>query len=71
MSKTTPRTIIVPLIVACALFMQIFDGSAISTALPAMAQSLKTDPLYINLAITSYLFSLAVFIPLKGAWMHA
>ena len=37
--------IIVPLIVACALFMQIFDGSVISTALPAMAESLKTDPL--------------------------
>jgi len=66
MSKTSPRMIIVPLIVACALFMQIFDGSVISTALPAMAQSLKTDPLHINLAMTSYLFSLAVFIPLSG-----
>src|SRR5262249_52518228 len=56
----------VPLIVACALFMEQLDGSIIATALPSIAHSLQTDPLHLNLAITSYMFSLAVFIPLSG-----
>jgi EmrB/QacA subfamily drug resistance transporter len=62
------RSLIVPLIVGCAQFMHQFDGSVIATALPAMARSLGEDPLRLNLAITSYLLSLAVFIPLSG-WM--
>src|ERR1700735_1568223 len=61
-----PGSVIVPLIVACALFMEQLDGSIIATALPAIARSLDADPLHLNLAITSYMFSLAVFIPLSG-----
>src|SRR3984957_14386707 len=61
-----PRTLIVPLVVACALFMEQMDGAIIATALPRISQSLHTDPLHLNLAITSYMFSLAVFIPLSG-----
>lgn len=57
-----------PLIIACALFMEHLDSSIIATALPSIATALKTDPLHLNLAITSYMFSLAVFIPLSG-WM--
>ncbi|HVY13378.1 MAG TPA: MFS transporter, partial [Alphaproteobacteria bacterium] len=57
-----------PLIIATALFMENLDGAVIATALPAIARSLHTDPLRLNFAITSYLFSLAVFIPLSG-WM--
>src|SRR5215471_15819290 len=56
----------VPLIVACALFMENLDSTVIATALPAIARSLGEDPLRLNLAITSYLLSLAVFIPLSG-----
>ena len=60
------RQILVPLIVACALFMENLDSTVIATALPAIAESLHEDPLRLNLAITSYLLSLAVFIPLSG-----
>ena len=56
----------IPLVVACALFMQNLDSTVIATALPAIARSLNEDPLRLNLAITSYLLSLAVFIPLSG-----
>jgi EmrB/QacA subfamily drug resistance transporter len=63
-----PSQIVVPLIVACALFMQNLDSTVIATALPAISRSLHEDPLRLNLAITSYLLSLAVFIPLSG-WM--
>lgn len=59
---------IVPLIVACGLFMENLDSTVVATALPAIARSLHEDPLRLNLAITSYLLSLAVFIPLSG-WM--
>ena len=62
-----PRTsLVIPLIVGCALFMQQLDSTIIATALPTMARSLGTDPTRLNLAITSYLLSLAVFIPVSG-----
>ena len=54
------------LIVACALFMQNLDSTVIATALPAMARTFGADPLHMNLALTSYLLSLAVFIPASG-----
>jgi len=57
---------LVPLIVGCALFMQTLDSTVISTALPAIARSMHEDPIRLNLAITSYLLSLAVFIPISG-----
>jgi EmrB/QacA subfamily drug resistance transporter len=57
---------LIPLIVACALFMENIDSSVLATALPSIAVSLGESPLKLNLAITSYLFSLAVFIPVSG-----
>ena len=66
MPPAPARRLIVPLIVACALFMENLDSTVIATALPAIARSLGDDPLRLNLAITSYLLSLAVFIPLSG-----
>jgi EmrB/QacA subfamily drug resistance transporter len=54
------------LIVACALFMQNLDSTVIATALPTMARAFGADPLHMNVALTSYLLSLAVFIPASG-----
>ncbi len=62
------REFIVPLIVACALFMENLDSTVISTALPAIARSMGENPLKLNLAITCYLLSLGIFIPISG-WM--
>ncbi len=56
------------LIVACALFMQTLDGTVIATALPAMARAFGTSAVHMNVALTSYLLSLSVFIPMSG-WM--
>jgi EmrB/QacA subfamily drug resistance transporter len=63
-----PSFVVTPLIVATALFMENLDGTVIATALPAMAADLHEDPVALKLALTSYLLSLAVFIPLSG-WM--
>jgi EmrB/QacA subfamily drug resistance transporter len=63
-----PKHIIVPLTVACALFMENMDSTVITTALPAIAADLGVDPISLKLALTAYLLSLAVFIPISG-WM--
>src|SRR4051795_12548446 len=57
---------IVPLIVAVALFMENMDSTVIATALPAIAADIGTNPLALKLAVTSYLLSLAIFIPASG-----
>ncbi|HYZ64328.1 MAG TPA: MFS transporter, partial [Acetobacteraceae bacterium] len=62
------RTRLTALIVAFALLMQNLDSTVVATALPAMARSFGADPLQMNLALTSYLLALAVFIPVSG-WM--
>ncbi|MGA8550725.1 MAG: DHA2 family efflux MFS transporter permease subunit [Stellaceae bacterium] len=66
MRLTLPRQSLVPLIVACAMFMQNLDSTVIATALPTIARSLHESPLRLNVAITCYLLSLAVFIPISG-----
>ena len=60
------RTRLTAVIVACALFMQNLDGTVVATALPAMAATFGADPLHMNVALTSYLLSLAVCIPASG-----
>jgi EmrB/QacA subfamily drug resistance transporter len=61
-----PTKPIVPLIVAVALFMENMDSTVIATSLPAIAADIGTSPLTLKLAVTSYLLSLAVFIPVSG-----
>jgi EmrB/QacA subfamily drug resistance transporter len=63
-----PSRILVPLIVACALFMENLDSTVLSTSLPAIARELGEDPIDLKLALTSYLLSLAIFIPVSG-WL--
>jgi EmrB/QacA subfamily drug resistance transporter len=64
--ESRPYDRIVPLIVATALFMENMDSTVISTSLPAIARALETNPLALKLAVTSYLLSLAIFIPASG-----
>jgi EmrB/QacA subfamily drug resistance transporter len=54
------------LIIATALFMENMDGTVISTSLPAIAVDLHQDPIVLKLALTSYMLTLAVFIPASG-----
>ncbi|MCX7199822.1 MAG: MFS transporter [Proteobacteria bacterium] len=60
------RAVLIPLIVACALFMENMDSTVIATSLPAIAADLGANPLALKLALTAYLVSLAVFIPISG-----
>src|SRR5258706_4250108 len=60
------RNVPIPLIVACALFMENMDSTVIATSLPAIAVDIGESPLALKLALTSYLVGLAVFIPISG-----
>ncbi|HVN34527.1 MAG TPA: MFS transporter [Casimicrobiaceae bacterium] len=60
------RAVLIPLIVACALFMENMDSTVITTSLPAIAADIGENPLALKLALTAYLVSLAVFIPISG-----
>jgi len=46
--------------------MEMLDSTVIATALPAIAHSMGQSPIRLNVAITCYLLSLAVFIPISG-----
>jgi len=59
---------LISLIVAAALFMQNLDGTVIATALPTMARAFSADPVHMNVAMTAYLFAVALFVPASG-WM--
>ncbi|GAB4062079.1 MFS transporter [Uliginosibacterium sediminicola] len=59
---------LLPIIVASALFMENMDSTVIATSLPVIARDLLEDPVALKLALTSYLVSLAIFIPISG-WM--
>jgi EmrB/QacA subfamily drug resistance transporter len=66
-SAREPRLrILIPLVIGCAFFMEGLDSTMIAVAIPDMAKSLGENPLRLNLVITTYLLSLAVFIPLSG-----
>ncbi len=64
--RTSRRTRTTAVIVACAMFMQNLDSTVIATALPTMAHAFGVAPVRMNVALTSYLLSLAVFIPASG-----
>ena len=64
--RTSRRTRQTAVIVACALFMQNLNSTVIATALPTMAKAFGSDPVRMNVALTAYLLSVAVFIPASG-----
>lgn len=48
--------------------MENMDSTVIATSLPAIAADIGTSPIALKLALTAYLVSLAIFIPISG-WM--
>lgn len=48
--------------------MEQMDSTVIATSLPAIAADIGTDPIALKLALTAYLVSVAIFIPVSG-WM--
>ena len=45
------RAVLIPLIVACALFMENMDSTVITTSLPAIASDIGENPLALKLTL--------------------
>jgi EmrB/QacA subfamily drug resistance transporter len=61
-------SLIIPMIVAFGFFMESLDSTILSTAIPQIARSFGESPLALKVAVTSYILSIAVFIPISG-WL--
>lgn len=59
---------VVPAIIGSALLMQTLNATVITNALPAMAESFGVPPVRLSIAITVYMLSAAIFLPLSG-WL--
>jgi len=57
---------LLPWLVAVAFFMEALDATILNTAVPTIAAALHIAPLSMKSALTSYMLSLAVFIPISG-----
>lgn len=67
LTQQNPRMrLLIPLVVAFSYFLEQLDSTIITTAIPNIASGLGETPLRLNLALTSYILSLAVFIPVSG-----
>src|ERR1700690_859880 len=66
MDKSLRQSVVIALLVAGALFMEQLDGTVIATALPQMAQSFGVAPVDLNIGISAYLLTVAIFIPASG-----
>ncbi len=60
------KSTLIALLVAVAFFMENLDGTVIATALPQMGQSFHVSPVDLNIGMTAYMLTLAVFIPISG-----
>lgn len=63
---TASRSRLMALLVAGAFFMENLDATVIVTALPDMARSFHATAVDLNIGITAYVLTLAVFIPASG-----
>ena len=66
MSLSVRRSSSVAVLVAGTFFMENLDGTVIATALPQIARSFHVGPVSLNVGMTAYMLTLAVFIPISG-----
>jgi EmrB/QacA subfamily drug resistance transporter len=64
--KKVRSPLFVTTLIAGAFFMENLDGTIIATALPQMARSFQVSAVNLNIGMTAYMLTLAVFIPISG-----
>ena len=64
--KKSRSPLFVTTLIAGAFFMENLDGTIIATALPQMARSFRVSAVNLNIGMTAYMLTLAVFIPMSG-----
>jgi EmrB/QacA subfamily drug resistance transporter len=66
-TEREPRLrLLIPLMVATGFLMEQLDTTIITTAVPDMARSLHAGAVQMNVAVSAYVLTLAVFIPLSS-----
>jgi len=55
-------------IVGLLLFMESMDATVLNTSLPQIAKAIHDNPIDLKVALTSYLLSMGLFIPVSG-WL--
>jgi EmrB/QacA subfamily drug resistance transporter len=68
--RSVPRERRLALLVAGCFFMEMLDGTIVTTAAPSIGRSLGVPSTSISLVISAYLVTLAVLIPASG-WVAA
>jgi EmrB/QacA subfamily drug resistance transporter len=68
--RSVPRERRLALLVAGCFFMEMLDGTIVTTAAPSIGRSLGVPASSISLVISAYLVTLAVLIPASG-WVAA
>jgi EmrB/QacA subfamily drug resistance transporter len=58
--------ILIPVVVAIGFLMENLDSTILTTAIPDIARSLQIAPVRMSLAVSAYVLTLAVFIPVSG-----
>ncbi|MEK1854510.1 MAG: MFS transporter [Phyllobacterium sp.] len=66
LQRPAPNFRIIAMIIASAMFMEQLDATVLATALPTMARDFGVSAPAMSIALTSYLLSLAIFIPASG-----
>ncbi|ANP84719.1 MFS transporter [Rhizobium leguminosarum] len=64
--RAVPNFRVIAMIVASAMLMENIDATVLATALPTMARDFGVGAPAMSIALTSYLLSLAIFIPASG-----
>jgi EmrB/QacA subfamily drug resistance transporter len=64
--KKSRSPLYVTTLIAGAFFMENLDGTIIATALPQMSRTFHVSAVSLNIGMTAYLLTLAVFIPISG-----
>jgi len=59
---------LVAMIIACAFLMQTLDSTIVVTAISKIAASFHVSPVQPSPALTAYIVSVSVFIPV-GGWL--
>lgn len=68
MTSTSRNPMLVPMVVASAFFLENFDGTVVTTALPQMAVSFNSTAAESSIGVTAYMLVVAIVIPASG-WL--
>lgn len=68
--KIDPRERRAALLVAGCLFMELLDGTIVTTSAPQISRSLSVSPASVGLLITAYFVTVAALMPVSG-WVSA